>query len=420
MRFALFALASTTALISVAHANTTSELAALANFSLGSSGQSAAWTLAPEYSDDLGFSLGGSVGVKLSEREALGLVLKAGDNTTEFLLNIGLAVGDNGQLVASAGQLRERLSFGDAGEREWVAQDEFGLSYTQKSFTLNAYKTKSETTDNFVGAESYGIEAESKLELSDSASVLANLGYQTLEWNDGESDGGVTGRLELTTRTSDTLTLSAFGDYNLSETQYGLKANWALGAATVAASYARIDGRAGQVQDDERIALSVTLPLGNTGANADTYQPVNTLLAVNPSMSPLLQKVMERPSFLPSRVIVKEAGSGSTDCIALAAGVVTYDGSGLTVDYDIDPAEGLQAPAPAITKASLTGATIDVLGGSVAQTGFTTQPAGPEGAAGSYSWATFGPFDPGSEVVFGGTVNLTGGGCATFELNLDD
>ena len=271
----------------------------------GGTGMSA-YSFAPEWSEELGFSATGALGFRLQENSALGLILTGGERKREVLLNFGLELDAERQVVLTAGQLQERLEFGTEGNQEWVKQNEFGLAYETTNYAFSVYHVDSETTDNFVGAKSTGAELSGSVEVSDALTMGFGAGYQTLDWDDGsEGVNGLTASLDLGYQANATTRLNVFADRNMSENQFGFGGSLALGAGTLDATYTRIDGRVGAVTDDNRLAVAFTMPLGGQGNATVSRSAGNTLSAGATPSSTLLSDVMTRPGYLPERVIVK-------------------------------------------------------------------------------------------------------------------
>ena len=70
---------------------------------ISGSTNSGAYSIAPEWSDELGFSVTGSMGYVLDERSAVGVIVTAGERKREALVNFGLTIDDQRQIILSAG-----------------------------------------------------------------------------------------------------------------------------------------------------------------------------------------------------------------------------------------------------------------------------------------------------------------------------
>ena len=189
----------------------------------------AAFAFGPEWSEELGFSATGRVGFTLGEDAAVGFIGELGENVTEGMVNLGFHLPNDMSMILTAGQLRERLEFGDAGDREWVAQDEYGIAINGDNLAFNADYVDAASTENFLGAMSYGAEIEGSADISENATLAASLGYQRMEW-DGDAFEAleeVTGSVDLAIDVTDTFRFNTFADYNISEAQAGIGASGA-------------------------------------------------------------------------------------------------------------------------------------------------------------------------------------------------
>jgi len=231
----------------------------------GRTGMSA-YSFAPEWSEELGFSATGAVGFRLQDKSALGLIMTGGERKREVLLNFGLELDAERQVVLTAGQLQERLEFGTDANQEWVKQNEFGLAYETADYAFSVYHVDSETTDNFVGAKSTGAELSGSVDVSDALTMGFGAGYQTLDWDDSsEGVDGLTASFDLGYQANATTRFKVFADHNMSENQIGFGGSLALGAGTLEAIYTRIGGRVGAITDDNRLAVAFAMPLGGQG-----------------------------------------------------------------------------------------------------------------------------------------------------------
>lgn len=288
-----------------------------------------AYAFSPEWSEELGASATGRVGFRLQDNAALGFILTGGERKREVLLNFGLELDATRQIVVTAGQLQEKLEFGTAAEREWVKQNEFGIAYDTSNYGLSVYHVDSETTANFVGAKSTGAELSGSVDVSDAMTVGFGAGYEKLEWDDGAAGvDGLTASVDVGYQANATTRLNMFADHNMSENQFGFGGSWALGAGTLDASYTFIDGRVGAVTDDNRLAVTFTMPLGGNSASEVSRNATRVMSASAAPTSTLLADVMRRPDYLPERVIVKAANASNgsiCDTFTANTSLVHYD-----------------------------------------------------------------------------------------------
>lgn len=271
----------------------------------------AAFAIGPEWSEELGASVTGRVGFSLKNDAALGVIVTAGERKREALLNFGVELDAQRQVVFTAGQLQEKLEFGTEGAQEWVKQNAIGVAYDASRYAFKVSHVDSETTDNFVGAKSTGAEMTGRVAVSEAATLELGAGYQSLTWDDATAGSeGLTASLDMSYQLSASTRLNVFADHNMSENQLGFGGSWALGAGTLAARYTFIEGRAGAVTDDNRLAVTFAMPLGGKATTLSTRGAPQ--LASAPAASTLLSDVMTRPGYLPQRVIVKAAESSCT------------------------------------------------------------------------------------------------------------
>ena len=271
----------------------------------------AAFAIGPEWSEELGASVTGRVGFSLKNDAALGVIVTAGERKREALLNFGVELDAQRQVGFTAGQLQEKLEFGTEGAQEWVKQNAIGVAYDASRYAFKVYHVDSETTDNFVGAKSTGAEMTGRVAVSEAATLELGAGYQSLTWDDATAGSeGLTASLDMSYQLSASTRLNVFADHNMSENQLGFGGSWALGAGTLAARYTFIEGRAGAVTDDNRLAVTFAMPLGGKATTLSTRGAPQ--LASAPAASTLLSDVMTRPGYLPQRVIVKAAESSCT------------------------------------------------------------------------------------------------------------
>ena len=332
------------------------QISQLASFS-GTTGKGA-YAFSPEWSEELGFSVTGSLGFRLQENLALGLLVTGGERKREVLLNFGLELDAERQVVLTAGQLQERLEFGTDADQEWVKQNEFGLAYDTTNYAFSVYHVDSETTDNFVGAKSTGAELSGSVDVSDAMTVGFGAGYEKLEWDDGAAGvDGLTASLDVGYQANATTRLNVFADHNMSENQFGFGGSWTLGAGTLDASYTFIDGRVGAVTDDNRLAVTFTMPLGGKSNATVSRNAADGVSVAGTPSSTLLADVMRRPDYLPTRVIVKAEDSGGSNNACQVTwsyvGSQGYTGSGPRIFTRVGIAEAYsngQTDVPFVTE----------------------------------------------------------------------
>jgi hypothetical protein len=283
--------------------------------------------LAPNYSEELGFSMKGAAGGYLTDAIALGLIVEYGENKREYLANAGIQFNDALSFVGTVGLLEEHNEYVDGEGREKVQQMEYGASLKGayeigflSGFELNGYLVDAdEDTDRVESGKLYGFQLLTDLDLTDTTHVKIGGGYEWLEWDAiYEDDNRWTFSAEAVQQLGDVVSLTGIAKLGASEFVYGGGVAFDLsdgGMNTnmlgVNASY--IDGRNG-IEDDQRIELSWTFGFGagptTSVAAADLTDKSGTIRAaadvstVTPANN-LLSDVMKRPTFLPERVLAR-------------------------------------------------------------------------------------------------------------------
>lgn len=280
----------------------------------------------PEWSEELGLSVTGRAGFMLGQGAAVGVIGEFGENVTEGMINLGFNLSDDMAMILTAGQLSERILVGDTGEREWVAQDEFGLAINGENLSFNAYYVDAASTDNFIGAITYGAEIEGSTDVADNAILSASLGYQRMEW-DGDAFEALeemTGSVDLAVAVTDTFRFSTFADYNVSEAQAGIGASWNLGVGMLHLDYTYVqtDDLSG-LSDDHRVGLTFSMPLGGgVGAVASRDRAMPGMVTASTQGASrgrgILAQVMRRPEYLPERPIVTLESDGALACVEIS------------------------------------------------------------------------------------------------------
>lgn len=306
----------------------------LAGFAtLGAGFDTGAVSIGPEWSESLGMSLVGRLGYMANDATAVGVILEGGENVVEGVVNIGTEISPDVSALLSFGMLRENLEPSGSSDREWVSQQMYGLAIDAGQIGLEMFYIDSESTDNFDGAITYGIEAVGRLPLGENAILAAALGYQRSDWDDAGLgiDEALTGSLDLGVRASDVLTLTAFADHDLSQTQYGLGAGWALGTMSLDVEYVYSDAAdSSQMPDDQRVFLTLSMPLGGGGvATRGSALPYYiTASSQNRDGSGILADVIRRPTYLPTGSVVQQSDDPEIDDELLITLYRDNDGDG--------------------------------------------------------------------------------------------
>jgi hypothetical protein len=351
--------------------------------------------LTPQYNQQNGTSIGGSLAGALSKNMAVGVLLSVGSDRNEWLLNTGFDLTSNQRFIFSLGQLRQKQDFNfiSGSQKAQVRQDNGAISYQYflgKNFLnaaeINAYI--SDTGSVNLGDKTYFTDTTSLYELwSDPRRIAGGrvsgvqgrlvftptskstlklgfggerLSYDLLTGND--STTRATGSAEFNQRLDYGFNLRASANAGASQNRYAVGVGKSfIGGSQLGLDVATIQGRDNTFNDNQ-VMLSYTQsfgggayasnPLGmnnptlnnNALSNLDAAgapmnpPPVNTATP-NPTAanwaSSLVDQVSRRPSFLPSQVIAK------IDTTATPTRLIAIDKTAVPVGSTIDTATGV-------------------------------------------------------------------------------
>lgn len=284
--------------------------------------------VAPNYSEEFGFSLKGAAGGYLTDALALGLIVEYGEDMQEYLANAGIQFNEELSFVGTVGLLEQRYEYVAGEGKDTARQMEYGVSLKGayevsifSGFELNGYMTNADAdSKNVETGRLYGIQLMAGFDLTSTTNVDVGAGYEWLEWDDtNENDSQFTFSADAAQQLGDALSLT--GNVKLGASEYvyggGLAFDLSrddLNTNRLALNYSYIDGRNG-IEDDQRVELAWTYGFGDgptQTASVDTQdtamvRPVADVAVVSPANN-LLNDVMKRPSFLPEQVIARAAG----------------------------------------------------------------------------------------------------------------
>lgn len=302
--------------------------------------------LAPNYSEELGFSMKGAAGAFLTDEFALGLIIEYGANSSEYLANAGIQFTDALSLVGSVGLLEQNYEYTPGDGRKSVQQMEYGASLkgayeagVLSGFELNGYLATADTgSDSVETGDLYGVQLLADLDLTDTTRVKVGGGYEWLEWDEGGNSDSVAFSAEATQQLGDMFSLN--GNVKLGASEYvyggGLALDLGRGSGNTNAlelNYEYIQGQNG-VQDDQRVELSWSYGFGSGPTqvasvetqDAGAIRPTADVATLSPANN-LLNDVTKRPSYLPQTVVAAGAkpSSGSLqDCSTVGILVIGF------------------------------------------------------------------------------------------------
>ena len=286
-------------------------------------------SIAPIWSDELGWSVRAAAGSYLGDAVAFGAIVEYGQDKQEYLGNLGLQLSDSLSVIGTVGNLAETKEFIDGEGDDKASQMEYGLSLKLApqeglGFELNGYAVDAKAANEDIETgKLYGTEALASLGLADTTLIKIGGGYEWLEWDGGEKDDHWTFRTEASQRLTDALGLHGHAKLGASERAYGGGLNFNIsndGTNRLGLNYTYIEGRHG-IADDKRVELSWTYGFGagpassavamNVTDNSGIIRPAADVAMVSPANN-LLGDVMKRPAFLPERVLGRSVKGGSS------------------------------------------------------------------------------------------------------------
>lgn len=303
--------------------------------------------IAPNYSEELGFSLKGAAGGYLTDAMALGLIVEYGENKREYLANAGIQFNESLSFVGTVGLLEEHNEYVDGEGREEAQQMEYGASLKGayevgflSGFELNGYLADADSdSDSVETGKLYGVQLLAGLDLTETTHLKLGGGYEWLEWDDtNDDDSRWTFSADAAQQLGDVISLTGHARLGASEYVYGGGlafdlSNGGMNTNSLGVNVSYIDGRNG-IEDDQRVEFSWTFGFGagpsTSVAAADLTDKSGTIRAaadvavVSPS-SNLLNDVMKRPNFLPERVLARSKSAG-VSCPLVAMSRVTETG----------------------------------------------------------------------------------------------
>ena len=363
----------------------------------------------PQYNKQNGVAVGGSLASPISNNMAVGILLTAGSDKNEWLLNTGFDLTSNQRFIFSLGQLRQKLDFNfiSGSQKTSVRQDNIAGSYQYflgkdwlNAAEVNAYL--SNTGSITLGDKTYFTDTTSLYELwsdprriaggrvtgvqgrlvftpTSKTTIKVGLGAERLTYDyltGNESTTRATGSAELVQRLDNDFNFRASANAGASQNRYalGLGRSFKSGAQ-LGIDVATIQGRDNTFNDNQ-LLLSYTQSFGGNNASAFGNNPMgmnnnalNNLDASGASMnqayantatpnsnantwaSSLVDQVSRRPSFIPSQVIAK------IDTTATPTRLIAIDKTAVPVGSSINNATGVITAPTGTPVSSIAGVT---------------------------------------------------------------
>ena len=276
-------------------------------------------TLSPKYSEQNGFAFGGVVAGAISKNAALGLLLNVGAERKEWLVNAGLDIDDRQRVIASLGQLRQKLDFTflSGVDRSQISQNNGAFSYQflmgrswLNSAELNAYISDTQsiqlTDKNYytdtstlyelwsdsrriAGGRVQGLQARMVLTPSAQSALRLGFGGERLNYDvlvGKEKYLRATGSAELNQQFANGYNLAASANFASSQNKFALGLSKTFNEGyQLGMNLAAIRGR-DNTFDDNQITLNFTQFLGLSSASALAFNPdTKNLQALSPPES---------------------------------------------------------------------------------------------------------------------------------------
>lgn len=348
--------------------------------------------LTPEFSNETGVSIGVTLASMLGEDAAVGVLLNAGSDKREVLLNAGFKMDERQRFVLTVGQLKQYLDYNFVSGKEKVglAQNSGGLSYQiqlgsefLRFLEVNGYIAKTAGRDladktfvvdsatllelwndprRIAGGTVAGYQGRLGFSLIEGSFVKVSLGQERLTYdllNGHERTNRLTSGVEWLQQLPNHFQLKFSADVFASQNRYSIGLDRSISAADggrhgLGASIVRIQGRDG-LGHDTQVKLNYTYAFGtgNRGAGGQRALAMPSasdprLDAARPSArglssggptaagvgSSLLDQVVQRPSYVPSHIVAK------IDTTALPTRLIAVDKSSLPTGTALDATSG--------------------------------------------------------------------------------
>lgn len=351
-------------------------------------------SISPQYNRQNGAALGGSVATPLGRNMAGGILLMAGEDRNEWLINLGLDLSPQQRFTFSLGQLRQKLDFNftSGTHNTQITQDNLAVSYQYllgqgwlNSAELNAYVSDTDSID--LSDASYTTDTASLYELwndprriaggkitgaqgrllftpTSQTTIKLGLGAERLTYDystHNDSTTRATGSAELFQRLDHTLNLRAALHSAAAQNRYSLALSKSLNdSAQLGLDLTHIQGRDNTFNDNQ-LQLTYSQSLGGntpqTALSHTTDTEPNTTATPTPTPQPwtsaLVEQVARRPSFLPAQVVAK------VDTTATPTRLIAIDKTTLPADYSIHTSPGLLTVPTGTAVSSIAGVTLN-------------------------------------------------------------
>ena len=346
--------------------------------------------LAPEYSQRTGLSLGAALAAMLGDNAAVGVLLSAGADQQELLLNAGFQPDDRQRVIVSAGQLRQFLDYTvrTGTEKAGMTQNSAAASYELrlgKEFLqfleINGYLA--DTASRELDGKTFAIDTATLYELWNDprriaggkiTGLQARLGFAPVPGGLVKVSLGrerlsydlLTGQDRVTRVTGGAEWQQQLGGYQLklSADSFASQHRYALGLEQspdgtphrFGLSLVGLRGRDG-LGNDNQIRLTYSYAFGSHASAHPqaraTSAPAPSAPAPSWSGPGLLDQVAQRPAFLPAQVVAK------LDTSAVPVRLTAVSKTTLPAGTSVNPATGAVTAPLGVTIADILGVTLN-------------------------------------------------------------
>lgn len=332
-------------------------------------------TVTPEYSKQTGMSLSVALASMLGDQAAFGVLLTAGADKKELLLNAGFKPGINQRFIFTFGQLKQNLDYDflSGTEKTGMTQNSGGFSYQfqlgsefLKSLELNGYAARTASHDlsdktfaidsatlfelwndprRIAGGKLAGLQGRLGFSPLAGSLVKASLGQEQLTYDQFTGKDRVnrlTSGVEWQQQIGKGYQIKAAADTFASQNRYTLAFERSLagpdGRHNLGIGLVALHGRDG-LGDDRQFQLTYRYIFG-AGSAAPAINPlaITTPASLEQpatwSDSSLLDQVAQRPGYIPSRIVAR------VDNTALPTRLIAEDKTALPAGTSINTTTG--------------------------------------------------------------------------------
>ena len=356
-------------------------------------------SVSPQYNRQNGAAVGGSFASPVGQNMAAGILLMAGEDRNEWLVNAGIDLSSHHRMIFSLGQLRQKLNFNflSGSQKAEVTQDNGAVSYQYllgkdwlNAAEVNAYISNANSinlsdktffTDTaslyelwndprrIVGGRTTGAQGRLVFTPTARTTFKVGLGAERLTYDyytGDQSTTRATGSAELLQRLDHDFNFRASVNAAASQNRYALGLGKSFkDGSQFGIDVSTIEGRDG-VFNDNRVQLTYTQSFGGNSPSINSPIANNLDFSNNPTTpntakipstntwaSSLVEQVSRRPSFLPSQVVAK------VDSTATPTRLIAIDKTALPNGSTVATATGILTVPIGTSVSGIAGVTLN-------------------------------------------------------------